>query len=76
VWEDAALYVDPEDDDALAAALTLLIDERELREEMAERAGRRAAAYTPERMASAYADSYEQLAAGSSKPARLSAIAS
>ncbi|MDQ3163130.1 MAG: glycosyltransferase family 4 protein [Actinomycetota bacterium] len=76
VWEDAALYVDPDDDDALAAALTLLIDERELREEMAGRAGRCAATYTSGRMASSYIGAYERLAsAGASKPTPLGAIA-
>ena len=62
VWGDAALYVDPEDDDGLAAALTLLIENPELREEMAAAAGRRARLYGPERMAAAYGDAYERLA--------------
>jgi len=76
VWDDAALYVDPDDDDALAAALTLLIDERELRDEMSDRAGARAAAYTPERMASAYADAYGRLAVGEAPlPVPLRAVA-
>ncbi|HET9507507.1 MAG TPA: glycosyltransferase family 4 protein [Gaiellaceae bacterium] len=69
VWDDAALYVDPDDDDALAAALTLLIEERALREELAARALARARTYTPERMASAYADAYERLTAEAGEPA-------
>ena len=61
VWGDAALYVDPQDDDALAAALLLLIDEPELRDDLAARARAHARTYTPKRMASAYADAYERL---------------
>ena len=61
VWGDAALYVDPEDDDALAAALTRLAEEPALRDDLAARAQERAALYTPERMAAAYADAYERL---------------
>jgi glycogen synthase len=63
VWQDAALYVDPDSDDALAAALTLLIEEDALREEMAQRALLRAAEFSPQRMAAAYLDAYEQLLA-------------
>jgi glycosyltransferase involved in cell wall biosynthesis len=68
VWDDAALYVDPEDDDALAAALTLLIEEPELRADLAARALARARRYTPERMAAAYADAYERLASRVAEP--------
>ena len=68
VWADTALYVDPDDDDALAAALTLLIEEPALRADLAGRARERARTYTPERMASAYADVYERLASRVSAP--------
>jgi glycosyltransferase involved in cell wall biosynthesis len=61
VWGDAALYVDPDDDDELAAALTRLADEPELRTGMAERAVARAGAYTPARMGAAYAAAYAAL---------------
>ena len=71
VWGDAALYVDPDDDDALAAALTLVIEERTLREELAARALARARTYTPERMAAAYADLYERLAANVGEPGQV-----
>ncbi len=62
VWDDAALYVDPTDDEALVTALELLTDEPLLREELAARARERARLYTPERMAFAYADAYMRLA--------------
>ena len=72
VWDGAALYVDPEDDDALAAALTLLAEEDSLRTDMARRAQERAATYTRERMGAAYLDAYERLlTAGASLPRRL-----
>jgi glycogen synthase len=63
VWEDAALYVDPGDDDSLAAALQLLIAEPVLREELGAAALDRARTYTPERMAAGYLDLYRRLAA-------------
>jgi glycogen(starch) synthase len=61
VWGEAALYVDPADDEALATALRLLIDERAMRADLAQRALDRARTYTPERMADAYVDLYERL---------------
>lgn len=63
VWGDAALYVDPADDESLAAALELVIAEPALREELAAKALARARTYTPERMASGYLDLYRRLAA-------------
>lgn len=64
IWDEAALYVDPADDDALATALRLLIDEPGLRTELAARALARARTYTPERMAAAYVDLYRRLTSG------------
>jgi len=58
VWEDAAIYVDPEDSVQLDAALRRLIANREFREEMAHRAESRARILTPERMADGYLDAY------------------
>jgi glycosyltransferase involved in cell wall biosynthesis len=58
VWRDAALFIPPADDDALAAALRLVARDEELRVELGERASRRASCFTVERMASAYADVY------------------
>jgi glycosyltransferase involved in cell wall biosynthesis len=71
VWGDAALYVDPEDDDGLAATLTLLIEDPELRTKLAARALVRARTYTPERMADAYLDVYERLRTRAAEPVEL-----
>jgi glycosyltransferase involved in cell wall biosynthesis len=61
VWADAALYVDPDDDEALAVALALLIEEDELRQQMAKRALRRAGLYSVDEMARAYSGAYDRL---------------
>jgi glycosyltransferase involved in cell wall biosynthesis len=53
VWGDAALYVPPDEDEAIAAALALLCGDDELRGELAARARSRAARYTPAAMADA-----------------------
>lgn len=53
LWGDAALYVPPDDDEAIAGALELLCTDAPLRLEMAGRARRRADRYTPEAMADA-----------------------
>jgi glycosyltransferase involved in cell wall biosynthesis len=60
VWEDAAFYVDPEDEEALHAALHLVIEEPELRAELAWQAYARAQWYTRERMADAYLLAYSR----------------
>jgi glycosyltransferase involved in cell wall biosynthesis len=60
VWDDAAVYAR---DCELAAALRSLIRDRDHRERLADAAQARAAQYTPERMASAYVDAYEQVSA-------------
>ena len=61
VWDDAAVYVDPDDDDALARALERLIHDDALRASYGARAAERAARYTPDRMADAYASLYRSL---------------
>jgi glycosyltransferase involved in cell wall biosynthesis len=63
VWRDAAWYVPPDDEEQLEAALRALIADEELRASYARRAERRAARYTPVRMAAAYAAAYAQVAA-------------
>jgi glycogen synthase len=63
VWEDAAFYVDPFDDESLAAALQILIAEPALRHELGGKALARARTYTPERMAAGYVDLYLRVAA-------------
>lgn len=58
VWGEAATYVPPADDDALAAVLERLIADGTLRNELAARARRRAAEYSPARMADGYLGAY------------------
>jgi glycosyltransferase involved in cell wall biosynthesis len=58
IWEDAALFVPPDDTDRLEAALCTLIADEELRDEMGRRAVARARTFTPERMARGYMDAY------------------
>ncbi len=61
VWDDAAVFVEPTDSRALAAAIRGLIDDPRRVAAMAQRAHARAATYTLERMASAYLALYRQL---------------
>jgi glycogen(starch) synthase len=58
VWDDAALYVDPDDDDAISAAIAAVIADDDLRRALGARARERSARYTPSRMADAYLDAY------------------
>jgi glycosyltransferase involved in cell wall biosynthesis len=61
VWDDAALYVPPADDQALAATINRLIADHGERDRLAERAFERAARYTAEAMTEAYLDAYAAL---------------
>ena len=61
VWDDAALFVDPRNADALARALDDVTHDATLREELGRAAGRRAASFTPARMAARYVEAYERL---------------
>lgn len=63
VWDDAALFVDPDDDDALAATLRALLADEQALAEMGERACARAKTYTPERTAAGYLEVYRRAAA-------------
>jgi glycosyltransferase involved in cell wall biosynthesis len=58
LWDNCALFVDPRDPGALAAALKRLIAESALRQALAERAYLRAQSYDLERMGRAYLRSY------------------
>ena len=58
VWENAALYVPPDDHGALRRVLQDLIADDRLRCDMAQRARRRAIHYAPERMAQHYLLAY------------------
>ena len=59
VWGEAALFVGPDDRDALVRALLGLIGDRRRRVELAERARQRAAEYSVERMAGEYLAAYD-----------------
>jgi glycogen(starch) synthase len=63
VWDDAALFVPPDDPDALEAALRSLIDNEPLRRYYADRAQRHAQRFTPEAMARGYCQAYGELLA-------------
>jgi glycosyltransferase involved in cell wall biosynthesis len=67
VWGDAALYVPPDDEEALAAALGVLCRDTARRRALAAAAGLRARRYTPAAMAAAQQALYERL------PARVAA---
>ena len=58
VWENAALFVVPGDEDALERALNALIAKDEFRTELGRRARVRAMAYTPAKMAARYLAAY------------------
>ena len=58
LWDGAAVFVDGRDDEALAAALTTLAECETLRAELAARARRRAARYTPDALADGYLEAY------------------
>lgn len=61
LWGNAALYVPPDDRDALAATLQNLIALPELREKYGTLARERALKYSPERMAASYLALYHEL---------------
>jgi glycosyltransferase involved in cell wall biosynthesis len=63
LWEDAAIFVDPRDSDALHEVLACLIDAPQVRLDLAERARERAADYSIERAADAYRQLYQRLLA-------------
>jgi glycosyltransferase involved in cell wall biosynthesis len=64
IWQDAALFVPPNDAERLHSTLQKLIDEPDLRHDYAAKARIRAASFTPERMAAAYWNAYHELVAG------------
>lgn len=61
VWGSSALFVDPEDDDALRGALSQLMEDDSLRATMANLARRRALRFTAQRMARCYRTAYESI---------------
>lgn len=63
LWQDAADFVDPDDDAALARALNRLIDDPDYRRAQAQKARWRAEHFTRQRMVEAYLATYAELAA-------------
>jgi glycogen(starch) synthase len=61
VWGDAAMFVPPEDADALERTLRELIADEPRRNELARRAVHRAHEFTPERTAKGYLEAYSEL---------------
>lgn len=71
LWEDAAIFVDPHDPEALREVLACLIDAPQVRADLAESAFERAADYTIERTATAYRALYEALQKGETTRPRI-----
>ncbi|WP_208110111.1 glycosyltransferase family 4 protein [Methylocaldum gracile] len=63
IWQDAALFVSPNDTEQLRSTLQELIDRPDLRHDWAAKARIRATWFTPERMAAAYWNAYHDLIA-------------
>ncbi len=61
VWDDAATFVDPEDDEHLLEALSCLIEDPRRARDLAARASRRACAYDRGSMVEGYLKLYETL---------------
>jgi glycosyltransferase involved in cell wall biosynthesis len=61
LWEGCAVLIDPDDTDALAAALNVLIDDTETRRRLGRAARLRALSFSPERQAAAYRAVYRSL---------------
>jgi len=61
VWGNAAIYVPPDDQEALQDALEDLISDDALGDKMSELAFQRAQEFTPERMAKGYLEAYSDL---------------
>ena len=64
VWGDAALYVTPDDHEALRTALSLVIANEPLRRALGTRASARAAEHSAERMGRSYLTAYRALGQG------------
>ena len=58
VWDDAAVYVDPDDPEQMRLVLSDLAENSSKRRELAERAWQRAKRYTASRMAASYMQWY------------------
>jgi glycogen synthase len=61
LWGDAAVYVDPDDDAAIASAIAWLCEDASARHAFAERARTRSLTLTPARMATRYRILYDDV---------------
>lgn len=61
IWNDAAVFVLPDDEEALKNAIEELTNNENRRKDFAERARRRALEFTPERTAKNYLEIYAEL---------------
>jgi glycogen synthase len=61
IWGEAAIYVPPDDSEALASALNTLIDSPALRTKFSQLAHERATLYAPDRMSQSYLAAYRRL---------------
>lgn len=62
-WDDAAIFVKPGDPELLRQSIALLIEDRDLRSDLAARANARAQSFTPGKMAAGYLAAYNELLA-------------
>jgi glycosyltransferase involved in cell wall biosynthesis len=73
IWDDAALFVDPDDPHELRDVLRRLIEDPVARADLGARAQQRARTYTTERMVQGYLDAYATaLSAAGPSPSALS----
>jgi glycosyltransferase involved in cell wall biosynthesis len=61
IWEDAAVFVPPDDKEAIASVLNTLISDFSLRTALASRAYTRALEFTSRRMVAGYLQAYQDL---------------
>lgn len=70
IWGDAAVFVPPNDCDALVQAVNDLVRKPDLLEEMANRAARRASEFSVDRMIESYLALYARLLEAGRRPSR------
>jgi len=63
IWGDAAVFVPPDDGNAIAHAINTLINDYSLRTALAAKARTRALKFTPQRMVAGYLEAYQDLIA-------------
>ena len=75
IWSGAAIFVPPQDDRAIAAAITALLNDPLERDQMGQCARARAQHFRPERMARGMAGIYASMAAPVKAPAEMAGAA-